>query len=80
MEMDMDMANWLEDEDPDRRPTTLLGKIRRFFDRDRSGGWFTHGDGASFWSGWGGCGGGGAGCDGGGCGGGGCSGGGCGSC
>jgi hypothetical protein len=73
-----------EDEDPDRRPTTLLGRIRRFFDRDRGsdshwhdwwdnhpGGWFNgHG---------GGCGGG-SGCGGGCCGGGGCGGGGCGSC
>jgi hypothetical protein len=87
MGMDLD----LEDEDPDRRPTTLLGRIRRFFDRGsgssrpwddwfaghRSSGWF-HGDGASHWGGWGD----GGGCDGGvgGCGGGGCGGGGCGSC
>jgi hypothetical protein len=77
MEMEMGMGTELEDEDPDRRPTTLLGRIRRFFDRGsgsgspweswfdshRGGGWF----GGSHWGGWG-CGGGGGGCGGGGCG------------
>ena len=81
----------LEDEDPDRRPTTLLGRVRRFFDRGRGSdsqwhdwwdshrgrGWNSHRDGAAYWSGGGGWGGcGGSGCDGGS--GGGCGGGGCG--
>jgi hypothetical protein len=78
METEMGTDLDLEDEDPDRRPTTLLGRIRRFFDRGSSststwhdwwdnhppGGWYTGDVG-----GWG-CGDGGfsGGCDGGGCG------------
>ena len=76
-----------EDEDPDRRPTTLLGRIRSFFDRGRSSDsrwhdWWDNHPSGTHWSGWGcggdggcgssGCGGGGGGCGGGGCGGGGC--------
>lgn len=88
MEMDIEMGTdlELEDEDPDRRPTTLLGRIRRLFDRRpssrRCNKWFdTHPAGAH-WTAWG-CGAGGGGCDSGGSGGacsGGCGGGGCGSC
>lgn len=80
---DTGLDTWLEDNDPDRRPATLLGRIRRLFDRDGSRGWFHHADGASYWSGWGHGGGWGAGggCGSGGCcGGAGCGGGGCGSC
>ena len=81
----MTMMAMIGDPDPDRKSTTLLGLIRRFFDRDRDsdsrwhdwwghhpGGWFD-GAGGSNWSGWG-CGDGGGGWGGdGGCGdGGGC--------
>ncbi len=84
MEMETGMDFELEDEDPDRRPTTLLGRIRRFFDRGSSSGrwndWFDHHPAGAHWGGWGG-GGGGGGCGSGGCcGGGGCGGGGCGTC
>ena len=80
---DPGLDTWLEDYDPDRRPATLLGRIRRFFERVGSRGWFHHADGGSYWSGrgHGGGWGGGGGCGSGGCcGGGGCGGGGCGSC
>ena len=77
----MEMGMELGDEDPDRRPTTLLGRIRRFFDRGSDTGrlneWFDSHRGGAHWGGWGG----GGGCGSGGCcGGGGCGGGGCGSC
>jgi hypothetical protein len=77
MEMGTDLA--LGDEDPDRRPTTLLGRIRRFFDRGpratRCHDWFDNHPAGAHWGGWGWGGGGwdcgsGGGYDGGGCGGG----------
>lgn len=87
--METEMGIPIQDEDPDRRPTTLLGRIRRFFDRGRGsdshwhdwwdnhpggGAWFHGGGGGSHWGDWGGCDGG-SGCGGGGCGSAGCGGG-----
>lgn len=81
IEMDRETDLEREDEDPDRRPTTLLGRIRRFFDRGSGSNsswhdWWDNHPPGTYWGGWG-CGGWG---DGGGYDGGGCGGGDCGSC